>query len=46
MKTYKVYDLRNPRRWRIVRAKSGVQAKKKGSKWLKTPIECLEVVIL
>ena len=46
MNTYKVYDLSDPRRWRIVRAKSGAQAKNKGSKWLKIPVECLEVVRL
>lgn len=46
MNTYKVYDFRDPRRWRIVRAKSGAQAKNKASKWLKTPVEYLEAVRL
>lgn len=42
MKSYKVHSILDQRKWVVVRAKSGMQAKKKASKWLKTQIEYLE----
>lgn len=47
MKTYKVYDARNPRNWIAIRAKSSVQAIKKGYRWIsKVPKEYLRAVRL
>lgn len=42
MKTYKVYDVRDPRKRIFVRAKSGVQAIKKATKWINIPMEYMK----
>ena len=39
MNTYKVYVKENPNRSIILRAKSGIQALKKGAKWLNVTVE-------
>ena len=39
MPYYKVFVKTNPNRNIILRAKSGIQALKKGSKWLKKSVE-------
>lgn len=39
MPYYKVFVKDNPKKCIILRAKSGIQALKKGSRWFKTPIE-------
>lgn len=44
MPFYKVFVKDKPGRYIILRAKSGIQALRKGSKWLKKPVESLAYI--